>query len=298
MNHCKSDEPLLDQQDHHKGTRALRCCCSSSIHHHKGTRALRCCCSAHSAPSHRSKCVHWGAATFAISGRADAPFLVLRALAQAAMDANAIAKLKELAELKAGGLITEEGFAQQKAALMSGGSANRNQVAPAPVAPQVAAVAAKRPVAMSTEKTVFKFQNFCYDCCTRGGHQQVTLKDTHIEVEQTVPCFWPLFLPCFWPFICLSGGALIQGAINVTSRTKVPYTSVTGVYHDVGPTFCWCGEGHSIVISGVTDRPFRIVGTPPGWITPLSEEDATLLEDAVESKMGAVAWRMSSSLSA
>ena len=37
------------------------------------------------------------------------------------MDADAIARLKELAALKEAGILTEEEFSQQKAAILSGG---------------------------------------------------------------------------------------------------------------------------------------------------------------------------------
>ncbi len=70
-----------------------------------------------------------------ISGRADAPFLVLRALAQAAMDDAAMAKLEKLADMKSKGVLTEEEFAQQKAAVLSGEIVSHNQVAPVMMQP-------------------------------------------------------------------------------------------------------------------------------------------------------------------
>ena len=49
------------------------------------------------------------------------------------MDADAIAYVKELADIKAAGILTEEEFAEQKAAILgASGKIASNQVAPAP----------------------------------------------------------------------------------------------------------------------------------------------------------------------
>ena len=53
-------------------------------------------------------------------------------LAPAAMDDAALAKLEKLAEMKSKGILTEEEFAQQKAAVLGGSGNASNQVAPAP----------------------------------------------------------------------------------------------------------------------------------------------------------------------
>ena len=65
----------------------------------------------------------------------------------AAMDADAIAYVKELADIKAAGILTEEEFAEQKAAILgASGKIASNQVAPAPSVPVPQPAAQVQPI--------------------------------------------------------------------------------------------------------------------------------------------------------
>ena len=63
------------------------------------------------------------------------------------MDADAIAYVKELADIKAAGILTEEEFAEQKAAILgASGKIASNQVAPAPSVPVPQPAAQVQPI--------------------------------------------------------------------------------------------------------------------------------------------------------